>query len=420
MARLGIDFGTSNTAAGIAVNGAPQLIALEAEAQTLPTAVFFDFDAREMRIGAAASDALLAGAEGRYMRGLKSLLGTRLMRERRVLLGERLDFIDIVARFLARVKTQAEAATGMQFDTALSGRPVRFHSADDARDAQALTDLREAYGRAGFDHVDFMNEPEAAALANRAALRPGDLGLVIDIGGGTSDFTLFRQRGNDEIDILESHGIRLGGTDFDRSLSIGRVMPQLGMGSEIRHAFGGDTHIAPNAIFNDLATWAKIPFLYGADTRKAAAELHKFAEHPKRLARLVKVLDEELGHDLAFAVEAGKIRANGAGAEGDAEPVIDVSMLKPRATLPLPRDWMRKRLSKLAAQMGDAAETTAQNAGIAPGAVDRLIFVGGSSLMEVVEAEMRTRFPRAKGHRGAALTAIVEGLALSAGGEERG
>ncbi|EDQ06419.1 Chaperone protein DnaK [Sulfitobacter indolifex] len=420
MATLGIDFGTSNTAAGIAVDGVPQLIALEAEAQTLPTAVFFDFEAKEMRIGAAASDALLAGAEGRYMRGLKSLLGTRLMRERRVLLGERLDFIDIVARFLATVKSRAEAATGSRFDAVLSGRPVRFHSADGARDAQALTDLREAYGRAGFDHVDFMNEPEAAALANRAALQPGDLGLVVDIGGGTSDFTLFRQRGNDEIDILASHGIRLGGTDFDRWLSIGRVMPQLGMGSEIRHAFGGDTHLAPNAIFNDLATWAKIPFLYGPDTRKAAADLYKFAEHPKRLARLIKVLDEELGHDLAFAVEAGKIRANGAGAEGDAEPVIDVSMLKPRATLPLPRDWMRKRLSKQAEKIGAAAEATLYEAGIEAAAVDRLIFVGGSSLMEVVEAALRARFPRAELHRGAALTAIVEGLALSSAGDKRG
>lgn len=420
MATLGIDFGTSNTAAGIAVGGVPQLIALEAEAQTLPTAVFFDFEAKEMRIGAAASDALLAGAEGRYMRGLKSLLGTRLIRERRVLLGERLDFIDIVARFLATVKSRAEAATGTRFDAALSGRPVRFHSADDARDAQALTDLREAYGRAGFDRVDFMNEPEAAALANRGALQPGDLGLVVDIGGGTSDFTLFRQRGNDEIDILASHGIRLGGTDFDRWLSIGRVMPQLGMGSEIRHAFGDDTHLAPNAIFNDLATWAKIPFLYGPDTRKAAAELHKFAEHPKRLARLIKVLDEELGHDLAFAVEAGKIRANGAGAEGDAEPVIDVSMLKPRATLPLPRDWMRKRLSKQAEKIAAAAEATLDDAGIEAAAVDRLIFVGGSSLMEVVEAALRARFPRAELHRGAALTAIVEGLALSSAGDKRG
>ncbi len=418
MATLGIDFGTSNTAAGIAADGVPRLIALEADAQTLPTAVFFDADAKEMLLGAAASEALLAGAEGRYMRGLKSLLGTSLMRQKRLLLGERLDFIDIVARFLATVKDRAEAATGQQFTAALSGRPVRFHSANDRRDAQALEDLREAYGRAGFDRVDFMNEPEAAALANRQALRSGDLGLVVDIGGGTSDFTLFRQGGTDEIDILASYGIRLGGTDFDRSLSIGRVMPQLGMGSEIRHSFGDGTHLAPNAIFNDLATWAKIPFLYGPETRRAAADLLKYAEHPKRLARLVKVLDEELGHDLAFAVEAGKIRAN--EAEGEAEPVIDVSMLKPRATLPLPRDWLRKRLDPLAQQIGMAAQTTLQKAEIDPAAVDRLIFVGGSSLMQVVEAALRERFPRAELHRGAALTAIVEGLALRSSMDVRG
>ena len=411
MATLGIDFGTSNTAAGIAIDGVPHLIALEADAQTLPTAVFFDFESKEMRIGAAASDALLAGAEGRYMRGLKSLLGTRLMREKRVLLGERLDFIDIVARFLSTVKTRAEVATDQKFDAALSGRPVRFHSDNDARNAQALIDLKEAYARAGFSQVDFMNEPEAAAQANRDALRPGDLGLVVDIGGGTSDFTLFRQRGADEIDILASHGIRLGGTDFDRSLSIGRVMPQLGMGSEIRHAFGNDTHLAPNAIFNDLATWAKIPFLYGPETRRAAVDLQKFAVHPKRLARLVKVLDEELGHDLAFAVEAGKIGAND-GKDGDEDPVIDVSMLKPRATLPLPRAWVRKRLSGLAEQIGAAAMETLKAADMEAGEVDRLIFVGGSSLMQVVEAALRDRFPQAEVHRGAALTAIVEGLAL--------
>ena len=88
-------------------------------------------------------------------------------------------------------------------------------------------------------------------------------------------------------------------------------------------------------------------------------------------------------------------------------------MLKPRATLPLPRDWMRKRLSKLAEQIGTAAVATLNHAGIGPAAVDRLIFVGGSSLMEVVEAALRARFPRAELHRGAALTAIVEGLALS-------
>ncbi|MEP5731333.1 MAG: Hsp70 family protein [Sulfitobacter sp.] len=406
---LGIDFGTSNSAAGICVDGKPQLIPLEGAELTMPTAVFFDFEARKMVVGGQASDALLGGDEGRYMRGLKSLLGTRLVRESRMLLGERLDFIDIIARFLAEVKARAEIATGKKFDRALSGRPVRFHSKDEKRNAQALIDLTEAYARAGFQDVQFLNEPEAAAHANREVLSAGDLGLIVDIGGGTSDFTLFRQKGAREIDILTSYGVRIGGTDFDRRLSIARVMPQLGMGSPIRHAFGNDTHVAPNAIFNDLATWAKIPFLYGPDTLRAARELEKYAVHEKRLGRLVKVLEEELGHDLAFAVEAGKIMANTPGID---DPVIKVGMLKRGAVLPLPVDMMTNKLSGLADEVGEAALATLSAADVAVEDVTKLIFVGGSSLMNVIEAALTKRFPSAQVHRGAAMTAIVDGLAL--------
>lgn len=254
-----------------------------------------------------------------------------------------------------------------------------------------------------------MNEPEAAALANRDVLAPGDLGLVVDIGGGTSDFTLFRQQGGTGIEILSSYGVRVGGTDFDRRLSIARVMPQLGMGSPIRHAFGNDTHIAPNAIFNDLATWAKIPFLYTQDTIRAAKDLQKYAVHDKRLARLVKVLEEELGHDLAFAVEAGKIMAN---TPGVADPVIKVGMLKRNAVLPLPTEMMTKKLSPLANQIGAAAEAALADAKVGPADVTKVIFVGGSSLMQVVEDALTTRLPAAEIHRGAALTAIVDGLAM--------
>lgn len=346
------------------------------------------------------------------MRGLKSLLGTRLIRESRMLLGERLDFIDIVARFLTEVKTRAEAATGQTFTRAVSGRPVRFHSEDEARNIQALEDLKECYARAGFDDVRFLNEPEAAARASRDVLNAGDLGLVVDIGGGTSDFTLFQQSGSTDIDILASYGVRIGGTDFDRRLSIKRVMPQLGMGSPIRHAFGNDTHIAPNAIFNDLATWAKIPFLYGPDTLRAAKDLHKYAVHEGRLARLVKVLEEELGHDLAFAVEAGKIMANTPGVEN---PVIKVGMLKRKAVLPLPAEMMTAKLAGLADQIGAAAEATLAAADVDAQAVNKLIFVGGSSLMQVVQDALTTRLPRAEVHRGAALTGIVDGLALASG-----
>lgn len=126
------------------------------------------------------------------------------------------------------VRERAEASTGTKFDYALSGRPVRFHSSDDARNAQAEIDLREAYMVAGFSDVSFMYEPEAAALA-AGPLAKGKLGLIIDIGGGTSDFSIFEREG-DETRIVASHGVRVGGTDFDKAISVAQVMPLLVMG----------------------------------------------------------------------------------------------------------------------------------------------------------------------------------------------
>lgn len=406
MAILGVDFGTSNSAAGITRDGAPHLVALEAGGMTLPTAVFFDFDTKKMLIGSAAGDALLAGTEGRYMRALKSLLGAPLMREKRNLLGEKLDFIDVVSRFLARVKSAAEAQTGERFDRALSGRPVRFH-ADDTRNAQAEVDLRDAYMRAGFEDVAFMYEPEAAALANRGVLAEGDLGLIVDIGGGTSDFTLFRN-GTDAINILASHGVRLGGTDFDRAVSLETVMPLFGRGSEIRHAFGSETHTAPATIFNDLATWQKIPFLYAPDSRRLAKDLLQYAVEPEKLERLVSVLADELGHDIAFAVEAGKIAANGAGV-GE----IDLRVVERGLTVALGEGLIVEMLGPMAQEMAVAALVTMEQAGVAPSAVTHLVFVGGSSLMQVTRDALEAVFPQAQVHHGQALTAIVDGLSLA-------
>jgi hypothetical chaperone protein len=328
------------------------------------------------------------------------------MREKRNLLGEKLDFIDVVARFLAQVKAAAEKQTGERYDRALSGRPVRFHG-EDARNTQAEVDLREAYLRAGFKDVAFMYEPEAAALANAGVLAQGDLGLIVDIGGGTSDFTLFRN-GADAIDILASYGVRLGGTDFDRMVSLETVMPLLGRGSEIRHAFGGETHTAPTTIFNDLATWQKIPFLYAPDSRRLAKDLAQYAVEPEKLGRLVSVLGDELGHDIAFAVEAGKIAANGAGV-GE----IDLAVVERGLRVPLGDRLVEEMLSPMAAEMGEAALACVAQAGVEPGAVTHLVFVGGSSLMQVTRGALSTVFPGAQVHHGSALTAIVDGLSLA-------
>lgn len=410
---LGIDFGTSNSAAGIAVGDRPWLVEMEPGETTLPTAVFFE-PKRPMRIGRSATRALINGDEGRFMRALKSLLGTPLLREERRINGEVTDFIQIIARFLAEVKSRAEAATHQTFTHALSGRPVHFHSNDPARDAQAEVDLRDCYLAAGFEDVRFLYEPEAAV---RSARPSAGLGLIVDIGGGTSDFTLFEQDSTGATRILGSHGVRLGGTDFDRQISIDHVMPLLGRGSQIRNAFGKETLPAPNRLFNDLATWQMIPFLYAADSRRAARDLAKYAVEPQKLNRLVSVLEDELGHDLAFAVERGKIQTNGiSGATGEkgADPRIDLRILERGLSAPLSPDLMQQSLAKMMTRIAESAAETLEAADVAPSRIDRLVMVGGSSLLSSLETGLRQLCPNATVENRNAMTAVADGLALSA------
>jgi len=406
---LGIDFGTSNTAAAVLVGGHAHLIEVEPGRTSLPTSVFFDYERKVTTYGSVANAALIEGREGRFMRALKSVLGTPLMREKRQIAYEQMTLIEVVARFLRTVRERAEASTGTKFDYALSGRPVRFHSSDDARNAQAEIDLREAYMVAGFSDVSFMYEPEAAALA-AGPLAKGKLGLIIDIGGGTSDFSIFEREG-DETRIVASHGVRVGGTDFDKAISVAQVMPLFGHGSEIKNEIGPGTHTAPNGIFHDLASWEKIPFLYTAEMRRTATLFRKLGVQPELFKRLSDVLELELGHDIAFAVEAGKIRVNAPEA---VDAAIDLRVIEKQL-------WARMSTADLSRILGDHAMTvksaaldTLRMAGISQDQIGQIVFVGGSSLMQVIETAMVDLFPHAILERTEAFTAVADGLAIAA------
>lgn len=406
MTVLGIDFGTSNTAAAVAVNGRPFVIPLEAGEQTLPTAVFLDFANRRTLYGRPAARAMMEGEEGRFLRALKSVLGTPLAQEKRQFMNEKLSLIEVVARFLEEIRKRAEAAIYQDVTGVLSGRPVRFHSADAARNAQALADLEQAYRMAGFKTVDFLPEPEAAALAAGGQGRS----LIVDIGGGTSDFTLC-DRDGDGFRVLASQGIRLGGTDFDKALSLGHVMPLLGYGAEIGNEMGAGSHRAPRALFQDLASWEKITFVYGPAILRDVRRWERLARDPQLFARLGEVLEMHLGHDVAYAVEAGKIRANGEG-----EGLIRLDPVEKGLNVPLMRDLMQAELSGYADQIAACATETLTQADVAPSSVDQIVYVGGSSLLGVLQQRMEALLPDAQPETSEVFTAVVDGLALAAAG----
>lgn len=405
---LAIDFGTSNSAAAVLEAGVPRRLEIQPGSDTLPTAVFFPTEGGPMLIGDPAAEALIAGEPGRYMRALKSVLGAPLLHETRMIGGRRQTLADVIAAFLRTLRERAEAVTGARYRRALSGRPVHFHTADPVRDAQAEADLRGCYRAAGFEAVDFLAEPEAAALACRAAGGGGGAGLVVDIGGGTSDFTAFVVEGG-ETRVLASHGIRLGGTDFDQAVSMACAMPLLGLGGTLRREMGPGELPVPTAIYADLATWAKIPFLYAPAPRREAALMARLATDPVRMARLVRVLGDELGHELAFAVERGKIAANAAAPGAQ----IAMEFIEAGLAAPLSPEALDASLRRFGADLRRAAAETLAMAGLGAGDVRSVVLVGGSSLMRLVTDMTRELLPGATPWRSDAFTAVVDGLALA-------
>lgn len=403
MTRLGVDFGTSNTAAGLVQAGHPRILPLEPGAQTLPTAVFVDFDSRRYVYGSDAARAMMDGQEGRFLRALKSVLGTPLAREPRMFLNERLTLVEVIARFLAEIRMRAEKLSGQRFDRVLSGRPVHFHSAAPDRDAQARIDLRDAYLLAGFRDVDFLPEPEAAALA---VAEQGRM-LIVDIGGGTSDFTLCHRRGV-TTQVLASRGLRIGGTDFDRILSLEHAMPLLGYETRIGAELGDASHSAPRALFHDLASWEKIAFVYDPAILREVRRWARLAEQPRLFERLAEVLESHLGHDVAYAVETGKIAANGAEAGR-----ITLDIIERGLGADLCNAAMQAALAGFADEIASCAMQTVRDAGVSPDSVDQVVFVGGSSLMGVIRSAMGRVLPGARQQDSEVFTAVVHGLILA-------
>lgn len=404
MAVLGLDFGTSNTAAAVTVNGQPWVIPLEDGEKTLPTAIFLDYGTGNMLYGQKAARAMTSGTEGRFMRSLKSILGTPLAREKRQFLNHKLTLVEVIGQFLREVRERAEAATFQSFDHVVSGRPVRFHSASAEKNAQALVDLEDAYKLAGFRSVSFLPEPEAAALA---AGRNGRL-LIVDIGGGTSDFTVC-DKDSSGTRVLASQGIRLGGTDFDRALSLSHVMPLLGYGATIGNELGSGGHTAPRSVFQDLATWEKIPFVYGPQLLRDVRKWERLAEEPTLFGRLAEVLEAHLGHDVAYAVEAGKIAAN-----SEAEGRINLGFVEKGLGSLINASEMKDELRAFGAQIAECALETVGMAGVEKSTIDRVVYVGGSSMMSIVREEIVNAFPKADSETSEVFTAVAHGLAIAA------
>jgi hypothetical chaperone protein len=103
MRACGIDFGTSNSSLGLMVEGKPKLVALEGKETSLPSALFYPSDESPKLFGRAAVEAYTGHEEGRFLRALKSILGSNLMDETTAIGKGRKSFTSILGEYLSHL-----------------------------------------------------------------------------------------------------------------------------------------------------------------------------------------------------------------------------------------------------------------------------------------------------------------------------
>ncbi len=411
----GVDFGTSNSTVGFIgprANGATgsNLLALEDGKATLPSVVFFNADDDEVSYGRAALAGYLAGYEGRLMRSLKSLLGTSLIDGQTEVGGRALPFRMLLSHFIGEVKRRAEREAGREFTSAVFGRPVFFIDDSATADQLAEDTLAEIARAVGFKDVAFQFEPIAAAFDYESQINSEELVLIADIGGGTSDFSLVRLSPQRALtaerrdDILATGGVHIGGTDFDKYLSLSSVMPLLGY----QTLMNNDSAI-PSSYYFNLATWHTINLAYTKKIWTQLADVVRDAREPRKLARLQRLIDERAGHWLAMKVEEGKIALSDAST---AELALD--RFSPPENLLLHRKDFEDSIVHLVGAIDQTVLKLLADAGVKADAVDTVFFTGGSSGVRMLRERIGALLPNARKVEGDLFGSIGAGLALDA------
>lgn len=208
---IGIDLGTSNSAAAVMMGGKPTIIPAAEGAsvggKAFPSVVAFAKDG-QLLVGEPARRQAVTNPDNTVV-AAKRKMGAEYSFE---VQGKQYKPQQISSFILQKIKKDAEAFTGDKIEKAVITVPAYFD--DNQRQA-----TKDAGTIAGLDVVRIINEPTAASLAFGLDKTAEDLKiLVFDFGGGTLDVTMM-EMGGGVFEVMSTSGdTQLGGTDMDKAL----------------------------------------------------------------------------------------------------------------------------------------------------------------------------------------------------------
>ncbi len=411
----GIDFGTTNSAVSVMSGNRPELIRF-GNKDTIPTAVFFPEDKSGILYGDSAINEYISGGLGRFMRSIKRILGTDLMNVRTDVNGKLISYEDIIFAFIKHLKETTENKIQKPIVNVVMGRPVHFQDFAPELDDKAESVLKKIARRAGFINVDFLYEPLAAAYSHEIALESEKLACVVDIGGGTSDFSIIklggnkRQDKNRQTDILANDGMRIGGNDFDFDLSVNCFMPQFGYGTQLKpDSYTNRILPVPLSPYIMLSEWSSVNTLYTYKEQKSVEQIYKNAAEPEKVVNLYETVQKELGHRLLNNIEKSKIWLT---EQKTIKSKLDFLMAKPEITVTV--SDFEASIASNANKIKAVLQGCIKQADVLSEQIDIVILTGGSTAIPYIKRIFTGIFPNAAVSEAAKLSSVATGLAYEA------
>ncbi|MEM2909578.1 MAG: molecular chaperone DnaK [Nitrososphaerota archaeon] len=349
---IGIDLGTSNSAAAVVIGGRPVIIP-SSEGVTLYGKAFPSYVAimkdGQLLVGEPARRQMVTNPEG-TVTAFKRKMGTDY---KYMLHGKEFTPQQLSAFLLQKIKKDAEAFLGEPVKKAVITVPAYFN--DNQRQA-----TKDAGMIAGLEVVRIINEPTAASLAYGLDKQDKEMKIMVfDFGGGTLDVTIL-EFGGGVFEVRATSGdTQLGGTDMDRVLV-----------DYIVNKFKQDTGIdltrdqmAMNRV-REAAEKAKIELSTVYETEINLPFIAQDSSGPKHLTMtLTRAKLEELVRPIVEKC-AGPMRQALADAKLRPEDIDKIILVGGPTRMPIVRDFVKNFMGKEPERGIDPMECVAMGAAI--------------------------------------------------------
>jgi len=407
-----IDFGTSNSLLAVTDGevsvGPLELDPLSSDPSVFRSVLYFPNQDQCFYGQEAVERYSESQAEGRLIRSIKkylpsqSFLGSWI--ENRMV---RLE--DLISIFLLEMKKRAEHKIGHHVDRVLLGRPAQF-SENAENDQLALYRLKRAAEIAGFKHIEFLPEPLAAAFDLRRRLKQSQTVLVVDLGGGTSDFTVIRIGPHEfsSSDVLAMGGISIAGDAVDGEFMKTQISPLFGANVLYRVPMSKNILQMPKSLLDHICSPADIAQLKRNDYFEFFKSVEKWALHDddkKRLHRLHVLVEDQLGFELFEHIDQTKREL---GVSEAAKFKFDYPEIE------IEREITRRQLNRAIdpaiVKILATLDRVVADSGLSFDKIDLVYCTGGTSKLLSVQEALRTRFSNEKIIETNFFHSVIEGL----------